>query len=322
MSTFSLILPVRNSTSSDVTAAIVTMSPIPVELQDLRRRLDEIDDRLQDLLIDRFEIVLQVAASKRSDSIAPHQPAREAQIIRRLIARNHSPLQTETLVRIWRELLSGTTRLQGTFRIAVYAPLEEPGFWDLARDHYGSHSAMLAYPSPGAVIRAVAEGQAEIGVLPMPQEGEPDPWWRLLLSTDDQTPRVIARLPFGGRGNARAGRVDALAIGRFAPQPTGHDRSLFVGEIAPDISRGRMFALLSMVGLDCTFLLLRDRSGGADVLIEFNGFVAPSDERLERFRSQLGAELYRLTEFGGYAEPLPVGLRTARPASEPVAARG
>ena len=100
------------------------MSSIPVELQDLRRRLDEIDDRLQDLLIDRFEIILQVAASKRSDGIAPHQPAREAEIIRRLIARNRPPLQAETLVRIWREVLSGTTRLQGNFRIAVFAPPE------------------------------------------------------------------------------------------------------------------------------------------------------------------------------------------------------
>jgi len=295
---------------------------MPADLEDLRRRLDEIDDRLQDLLIDRFGIVLQVAAEKRDGQVAPHQPAREAEIIRRLVARNRGALPNDTLVRIWRELLCGTTRLQGTFRIAVYAPAEEPGLWDIARDHYGSQAALQPHPSAGAVVRAVAEGQAEIGVLPMPQEEELDPWWLLLLSPGQQTPRVVSRLPFGGRGNARNGRADALAIGRFATQATGRDRTLFAGEIARDISRARIFALLSSVGLEGTFLALCDRSGVADVLIELRGSVALTDPRLLRFREQLGAELYRLSEFGGYAEPLHLGASAARPAAEPVAARG
>jgi chorismate mutase len=291
------------------------------DLEDLRRRLDEIDDRLQDLLIDRFEIVLQVAAEKRGGSVAPHQPAREAEIVRRLIARNHGALQDETLVRIWRELLCGTTRLQGNFRIAVYAPAEEPGLWDIARDHYGSHASMQAHPSVGAVIRAVAEGQAEIGVLPLPREEEADPWWLLLLSQDGNTPRVVARLPFGGRASARTGRGDALSIGRSVAQSTGRDRTLFVAEIAPDISRGRIFSLLTSVGLEGTFLALCDRAGGADALLEVKGSVALSDPRLDRFRTQLGAELYRLREFGGYAEPPQLEVAPRKPA-EPVAARG
>jgi chorismate mutase / prephenate dehydratase len=297
------------------------MAPMSADLEDLRRRLDEIDDRLQDLLIERFEIVLQVGAEKRGGSVAPHQPAREAEIIRRLIARNRGALQDETLVRIWRELLCGTTRLQGNFRVAVYAPAEAPGLWDIARDHYGSHSAMQAHPSVGAVIRAVAEGQAEIGVLPMPEEEELDPWWLLLLSPDRNTPRVVSRLPFGVRGNARAGRGDALAIGRSVPQSTGRDRTLFVAEIAPDISRGRIFSLLSSVGLETTFLAFCDRTGGSDALVEFRGSVLESDPRLDRFRTQLGGELYRLREFGGYAEP-PQLDASARPAAESVGARG
>lgn len=292
------------------------------DLEDLRRRLDEIDDRLQDLLIDRFDIVLQVAAEKRGGQVAPHQPAREAEIIRRLVARNHGALPDETLVRIWREMLCGTTRLQGNFRIAVYAPAEAPGLWDLARDHYGSHAAMQPHPSVGAVIRAVAEDQAEIGVLPMPQEEELDPWWLLLRAPGQQPPRVVSRLPFARRGNARSGRADALAIGRFAPRATGRDRTLLVAEIGPDISRARIFSILSTVGLEGTFLALCDRTGGSDVLIELRGMLPLSDPRIERFREQLGAELYRLTDLGGYAEPLQLEMPAARPTAEPVAARG
>jgi len=281
------------------------MSDTPADLAQLRRRIDGIDDRLQDLLIERIDIVMRVAAHKRSNArVAAHQPAREAEILRRLVARNQGGLPPATLVRMWRELLAATTRLQGAFTIAVFAPPEAPGLWDIARDHYGSHTPMLAYRSPNQVIHAVSEGQAAIGVLPMPQETEAEPWWRHLLSTDDNAPRVIARLPFGARGNARVDGADALAIGHGIQQETGRDRTLVATENALDISRGRMFAALSGLGLVCTFIASCEYAEGANTLIEIDGFVPLSDPRLDQFRAQLAPSLHRLLRFGGYAVPL------------------
>jgi chorismate mutase len=281
------------------------MSDTPSDLEQLRRRIDEIDDRVQDLLVERINIVSRVAAHKRGNGgVAAHQPAREAEIIRRLISRNHGPLPPATLVRMWRELLAATTRLQGAFTIAIYAPPEAQGFWDVARDHYGSHTPMLAYRSTAQVIRAVTEGQAAIGVLPMPQEEEPDPWWRHLLSTHDNAPHVIARLPFGARGNARSDSADALAIGHGGQQETGRDRTLIATENAPDISRGRMFSTLAGLGLVCTFMASCQHAEGVNTLIEIDGFVPATDPRLDRLREQLGPALYRLLGFGGYAVPL------------------
>jgi chorismate mutase/prephenate dehydratase len=281
------------------------MSDTPAELELLRRRIDEIDDRLQDLLIERIDIVSRVAARKRSDGgVAAHQPAREAEIIRRLIGRNQGVFPPPTLVRMWRELLGATVQLQSGITIAVYAPPEAPGFWDLARDHYGSHTPMLPYRTVLQVIRAVTDGQAAIGVLPMPQEEDPDPWWRHLLSTHDHAPHVIARLPFGTRGNARSDGADALAIGSFPEQETGRDRTLIATENAPHISRGRMFSILASLGLACTFMASFEQVEGANTLIELDGFVPVSDARLERLREQLGPDLFRLLRFGGYATPL------------------
>lgn len=281
------------------------MSDTPSDLDQLRRRIDEIDDRLQDMLIERMDIVSHVGAHKRSSGgVAAHQPAREAEIIRRLVARNRGGLPAATLVRMWRELLAATTRLQGAFTIAVYAPPEAPGFWDIARDHYGSHTPTLAYGSTSQVIRAVTEGQAAIGILPMPREEDPDPWWRHLLSTDDNAPHVIARLPFGPRGTTRSDAGDALAIGRGTEQETGRDRTLIATENAPDISRGRMFATLAGLGLSCNFMASCEHAEGVNTLIEIDGFVPVSDPRLDRFRAQLGPALYRLLRFGGYAAPL------------------
>ena len=241
MSTFSLILPICDRTTTASPAAIETMADTPSDLEQLRRRIDEIDDRLQDLLIERIEIVSHIARAQ-----AQQQRRRRPSAGPR--GGNHpSSGRRATTARCRRRRWCGCGEscwphdpAAGPLRIAVYAPPDAPGFWDLARDHYGSHTQLLAYRSTGQVIHAVTEGQAAIGVLPMPDEEEADPWWRHLLSTNDHAPHVIARLPFGARGNARSDGASALAIGQDTPQSTGRDRTLFVTENAADISRGRL----------------------------------------------------------------------------------
>ena len=300
------------------------MSATPFDLAELRRRLDEIDDKLHDLLIERGEIISMVAAIKRDGKLAAFQPGREAEIIRRLVGRHRGDFPVATLVRMWREMLAATVRLQSPFAVAVFAPIEAQGYWDLARDHYGSNTPMSAYRSVGPVIRAVTEGKASIGVLPMPQEGEADPWWRHLLSKDQNSPRVVARLPFGARGNARSDGAEALAIGRGAQQETGADRTLLMTETAADISRGRIFRMLSSLRLNCTFFASCEDAGRTVNLMEIEGFVPISDSRLDSFRGQLGDALHRMLPFGGYAVPIAAAALggTALSGSAPAAARG
>ena len=277
------------------------MPVTPSDLKGLRRRLDEIDDKLQDLLIDRAQIVSLVAASKKDGNRPAYQPAREAEIIRRLVGRHRGALPVATLVRMWREMLAATVRLQSPFSVAVFAPADRPGFWDLARDHYGSNTPMSAYDTVGQVISAVAGGTGSVGVLPLPKAGESDPWWPHLLSTDNDAPRVVARLPFGARGNARAD-TDALAIGCGGQQESGLDRTLLGAEISTAVSQRRISELLATLELACTFVC-SDR-GETVYLIEVEGFVPISDRRLDAFRLELGARLERLLPLGGYAVPL------------------
>jgi chorismate mutase / prephenate dehydratase len=281
------------------------MSAIPSDLADLRRHIDEIDNRMHDLLIARAAVVAKVAASKRNGDVAFYQPGREAQILRRLAARHHGVLPVATVLRIWREMLAATVRIETPFAVAVLAPAETAGYWDLARDHYGSHAPMAACRSLGEVIRAVTEGDAAIGILPMPQEGDPDPWWRHLVLHGAIVPQVVARLPFGCRGNARGNSADALVIGHVAQQETGADRTLFAIESAPGISRARFLGLLSSAGLACTLFAAWEYAAGTFNLVEFDGFVPEDDPRIARFRAQCGAALYRVLPFGGYALPLP-----------------
>src|SRR5258708_26094441 len=111
-------------------------------------------------------------------------------------------------------MLAATVGMQGNFAAALYAPSAAGGYWALARDHFGSHTPMTAYHSIGQVIRAVTDKQASIGILPMPSEDDSDPWWRFLVSSAAAAPPLLARLPFAGRGPARARGGHAPALRR------------------------------------------------------------------------------------------------------------
>ena len=288
------------------------MTKLPPSLEDLRHRIDRIDDAVHDLLMERAEVVKQVGAAKGSGH-AMLRPAREASILRRLAGRHRGDLPVAVLLRMWRELISGLTQLQGRFAVAVYAPGDRRGFWDVARDHFGSFTPMTVVNSPVAAVRAVAEGTAAVGVVPFPAEDDADPWWRFINGDDEKTPHVVARLPFFGRGNGRGEDRDALAIALVPHEPTAAgnegllaDRSLIRIEVAEDLSRGRLKDVLEAVGLPpvnfCSWL--GRAAAGSVHLVEIAGFVGPGDRRLAACAKRLEPLPVRINTMGGYAVPL------------------
>ena len=284
-------------------------------LDDLRRQIDAVDDQVHDLLMRRTEIVEAIGREKKDGRVPAFRPGREAVILRRLVARHAGRFPAAALVRMWREMLAATVGMQANFAVAVYAPGAATGYWDLARDHFGSHTPMTAYHSIGQVIRAVTDKQASIGILPMPSEDDADPWWRFIVSNDASAPRVVARLPFAGRGNARAGG-DALAVGSGALEPTGDDRSLIVIETRGEVSRARLFSALSASGLDCDFFAVFEPGGGAALnLVELTDFVLQDDKRLAIFKDKVGAAVERIISLGSYGAPLVLDPRLRAAAS-------
>jgi chorismate mutase-like protein len=280
------------------------MSKTAAPLEDLRRRIDAIDDQIHDLLMQRAEVVEAIGDSKRSVNGSILRPGREARILRRLVARHRGRFPRPVLVRLWRELLSGTVAIQTDFLVAVHAPEDASGCWDLARDHYGSHTPMAAYRSLGEVLRVVTEERAGAGVLPMPEQGERDAWWRVLAAGGADGPRVIARLPFAGRGNARKEGGDALVISRSAPEPSGEDRSLIVVETDGEVSRARLIAAFSAVGLEVTHIVTVEAGPSvAAHLVEIDDLAVPDDRRLASAIEPLGDKVMRVSSLGFYARP-------------------
>src|SRR5262249_37756625 len=206
------------------------------------------------------------------------------------------------LVRLWRELVSALLRLQGPFAVAAQGTSHGSGCWELARDHFGSLTPITAHESGWLVLRAVIDGEAQVGVLPLPQPDAADPWWRHLLNRDPKIPHIVARLPFaaaGGRGG------EAFAVARAPLEPTGRDRSVIAIETAPQTSVSGLAAALKGAGLEPTAgQVWRDPAPGNGWLhfVELDGFLSADDARIAALVKP-GDRVRQLWSLGGYAVP-------------------
>lgn len=266
-------------------------------LDALRRQIDALDDRLQDLLIERARIVAEVSSLKRSDKVPPFRPGREAEILRRLVGRHQGPFPRAALVRIWREILGGSIAMQTELSVAL-----GPGCGELARDHFGSGAPILEFPSAAEVILAVREGGASVGVLPLSDETEP--WWQDLADLPAGVrPRIIARLPFGTCGSD-APVQDAFVIALMEPEASGDDCSLFAISAAEPLSTARITDAFLEAGLDSAPAAEAQRDGGSAVLVAVEAMLGADDPRVLRALEPLGHGLTAVW-LGAYARPLP-----------------
>ena len=89
------------------------------ELEDLRRRIDEIDLKIIELLNERGEIALKISNIKNRLNLNVNQPQREIEIIERLKTKSKL-IKTESIEAIWKEIFSVSKSIQGFTTIVGY----------------------------------------------------------------------------------------------------------------------------------------------------------------------------------------------------------
>lgn len=280
------------------------MNATPRSLKDLRTEIDAIDRELHALIRRRGGLAGEIAEIKKRDGLDKVRPGREAMLLRALVERHEGAFPVGSVLRIWRELISSLVAMEmPEYSVAVYATGDDQGCWDLARDQFGSHTPMTAHPSGRDAIAQVFDGPASLAVVPCPTEDAPGAWWPNLCALN--APRILYRLPFAGRGNARGGdgdAPDALAIGRMTAEATGDDRTVLVLETSGDLSRTGLAEILNSSDLRPT-LLAPNAAGSRLCYAEVEGFVDQiEDMRLKLLEGRDSIE--RVTIIGNYATPM------------------
>ncbi len=178
-------------------------------LADLRAEIDSIDASLPELLMKRSEIIGRLIKVKNTaDSGSAFRPAREADMMRRLVERHRGILPLDTAESIWRVIIATFTYVQAPFKVHADISAGESAMRDSERFHFGFTVPFYAHMGAAGVVTEVAKSQGDLGLVPV--TGTNTAWWTAL---EGDAPKIIARLPFVERADHPAG-LPVFAIAR------------------------------------------------------------------------------------------------------------
>ena len=169
-------------------------------LTDLRQDIDRIDAAMHALLMERGEIIDRLIAAKQTQETgSAFRPAREADIMRRLIERHRGNLPLDTAESIWRVIISTFTYVQAPFSVHADLSAGDAAMRDSARFHFGFTVPFVPHMGAASVVAAVTESKGDLGLVPAFAVAGAGPWWAALEF--DTAPKIIARLPFVERAD-------------------------------------------------------------------------------------------------------------------------
>jgi chorismate mutase len=85
---------------------------VKADLEDLRRRIDLLDESLVKLLNARAACALEIGRLKRETGIPIYQPAREAEVLRNVERANLGPLDQPAMKRLFERIIDEARHLE------------------------------------------------------------------------------------------------------------------------------------------------------------------------------------------------------------------
>jgi len=135
-----------------------------MDLEGLRKKIDQIDSRLIELLNERAQVVIEIGKLKGSGPV--YAPDREKVVLERVAKLNKGPLPDKTLLAVWRELMSGSFFLERPLRISYLGP--EGSFTHAAAIRkFGQSVEYEAVTNIRGIFDEVSRGHCDLGVVPV-----------------------------------------------------------------------------------------------------------------------------------------------------------
>lgn len=143
------------------------------KLDQLRKRIDALDEQIQRSLNERAACAQQVAEAKHQEEgdVIYYRPEREAEVLRLVRERNQGPLTDDEMVRLFREIMSACLALEHPLTVAYLGP-EGTYTQAAALKHFGHSVSLSPLTAIDEVFRDVEAGSADFGVVPVENSTE------------------------------------------------------------------------------------------------------------------------------------------------------
>lgn len=132
----------------------------------LRNKIDTLDQEILDLLAERGNVALKIRELKAENSVGVYDPVREKLIEKKLKELNSGPLSDDSILRIFREIISACRSLQQPTKVAYLGP-EGSFSHQAAYNEFGGSSDLIPLGSFEEIFEEVENGRASFGVVPV-----------------------------------------------------------------------------------------------------------------------------------------------------------
>jgi len=278
-----------------------TPADVP-SLAELRKEIDRIDEGMHRLLIERSEIIGRLIATKKSQETgSAFRPAREAEMMVRLVERHRGLLPLDTVEGIWRVIIATFTFVQSPFSVHADLSAGDALMRDSARFHFGFTVPFVPHMGASGVVQAVSESKGDLGLVPATAVAGAGAWWTALEF--DTAPKIIARLPFVERADHPAA-LPVFVLSRVAADAMATDVAVWSVRVS-----GWGAHAAQALSAEADFLAVPDRAfDGAALLV-----TLPKDRALDAVKKTLvkaGATVRSAALVGSHAKRYTVAPKT------------
>ncbi len=135
-------------------------------LSQLRKKINEIDEKIVSLLNQRAKLCLGIGKLKAKKKASVYVPDREKSIYDRILKSSKGPLSKKALAAIYREIMSGSLALEKAIRIAYLGP--PATFTHIAAlKKFGSQVRYQPVNNISDIFTEVERGRCDYGVVPI-----------------------------------------------------------------------------------------------------------------------------------------------------------
>src|SRR5947209_16881292 len=136
-----------------------------------RKAIDKLDEQLVKLLNERTRHVLEIGSMKIAAGEEIYAPHRELAVLQRICKFNTGPILKESLLAIYREIMSSALALEKSMTIAYLGP-EATFTHQAAIRRFGSSLRYSAQKTIADVFAEVSRNRADYGVVPVENSTE------------------------------------------------------------------------------------------------------------------------------------------------------
>jgi chorismate mutase/prephenate dehydratase len=137
----------------------------------LRKKIDQIDEKVVALLNDRASLALRIGHSKRLNNAEIYVPAREQEVLHRVCRLNRGPLSEQAIRAVFKEVIGGCRSLESPLKVAFFGA-EATHSHLAAREKFGSAATLFPTASISEVFQEVRQGRVSFGVVPIENSTE------------------------------------------------------------------------------------------------------------------------------------------------------